>query len=88
MLNDVVDRYCELAFTGMAFYAVIMPFDDMGKCSYAEIVGPLFQATRVWQLCYEILTHLREPLLGVGEEEEEFDEFLFGVRHVERSYRL
>ena len=42
VLNDVVKGQTKLSSAGVPFNAVVMPFDDVGKCCDAEIVRLLF----------------------------------------------
>ena len=72
----------EFAGTGVAWYFVIMPFDDVCECGDAEVIGfgAQFSVTQHRYVVAGFLTKFIEPGLCVGKGEDEFDEMGF-VEH-------
>lgn len=75
----------EFACMRIAVYFIVMPFNNMGQCGCSQVIRFsqefLFIVNRY--LAEQFFTHIVEPGLCVGEEEEKFEPFGFCEQGVE-----
>ena len=85
IVENGADGYAEFSCTGVAWYFMVMPFEDVDQGRRAEVViGFLeFLVAHVWYLAECSGGKIADPLLDVGEGVEEADEFRFGIHSSE-----
>ena len=79
IVEYAADGYAEFSCSGVAWYFMVMPFEDVDQGRRAEVVIEFleFLFAHVWYLAECSGGEIADPLLDVGEGVEEADEFRF-----------
>lgn len=77
--ENIGDGDAEFACTGVAWYFMIVPFENVYQCVYTEVITGFLQFlfAHVWKLAEGCSGKVADPLLHIGEGKKKAYEFLF-----------